>query len=212
MRPSIRHRNCFAGIVRNPIPAILLAVAAFAQVGWADTPDPLRVTVLPCYGPNCDAVLVAPGPLTGTTYTITIRNWSNQPIVGAYVIAVFHPAIKVCADQSLSGVTDANGTCLITFKAAGCIPTSTPGACTLVANGIEIRGYTKVRSPDNASHHSSVPSGTVTVADLVFFSEEFKGTAPAACHDYTNDGAVNVADLATFGDAFLTGLSCPLSP
>ena len=67
-----------------------------------------------------------------------------------------------------------------------------------------------MKSPDNASHDTSVPSGTVTVADLPFFADEFKGVAAAACHDYTNDNAVTTADLPFFGDAFKAGLNCPL--
>jgi hypothetical protein len=50
----------------------------------------------------------------------------------------------------------------------------------------------------------------VTVADLPYFADEFKGAQPAGCHDYTNDGACTVADLPTFGDAFKLGLSCTI--
>ena len=207
-RPEVRP----AQVVRCVVLALIAAASVFAPTARAETPEPLRVTVLPCYGPTCDAVLVAPGPLAGTTYTITIRNPDNQPIAGASVFVGFNSAVRVCSDAYHGAVTDANGTCSITLKAGGCIANPTAGACFIVANGIEIRSYTRVRSPDNSSHVGSVASGTVTVSDLVFFSEEFKGQAPAACHDYSNDGAVTIADLVIFGEAFHAGSSCPLTP
>jgi hypothetical protein len=186
--------------------AVLLAASSSA-LRAQDLPPMYHVTVTPNYN---QSVLVAPGPLGGTTYTVTLLNDNYAPMVGVAVQFVFNPAIRVCADAVHLAYTDQNGSCQVQLRAAGCINTPTPGACSVIFNGIELFMFTKVKSPDNASHTASQPSGSVTVADLIYFAQEFQGQAAAACHDYTNDGAVNTADLPTFGDAFKTGLLCPL--
>jgi hypothetical protein len=124
----------------------------------------------------------------------------------------FNAAIGICTNAVHTRNTDATGFCTIALRGGGCINTETSGACTVVANGQPIKEFIKVKSPDNASHDSSVPSGSVTVADLPFFADEFKGLAPAACHDYTNDGQTTTADLPTFADGFKGGLTCTLAP
>ena len=112
--------------------------------------------------------------------------------------------------RSHTAQTNSLGVCTINLRGGGCINAATLGACVVIANGIEIKNFNKVKSPDNANHTASTPSGNVSVADLPFFADEFKGVEPAACHDYTNDGTVSTADLPTFGDAFKASLSCTL--
>jgi hypothetical protein len=65
-----------------------------------------------------------------------------------------------------------------------------------------------VRSPDNASHTSSIPDLAVAISDLTFFADEFLHVANAGCHDYDNTGAVDISDLPYFGDAFVASLHC----
>lgn len=185
----------------------LFLLALCSSLATATVPDPTKCVVTPDLNGGC---LIAPGSLSGTTLSITVRNASNNPIPNATVQAVLNAAIGKCTTAVHTATTDANGFCTINLRGGGCINAAIPGACVVVANGIEIKNYNKVKSPDNASHTTSVPSGTVTVADLPFFADEFKGVAAAACHDYTNDGTVSTSDLPFFGDAFKAGLACTL--
>lgn len=185
----------------------LFLLALCSSLAMATVPDPTKCTVTPDLNGGC---LIAPGTLSGTVLSINVRNSSNNPIPNAVVQVVFNAAIDICATANHNATTDANGNCTVALRGGGCVNAATPGACVVIANGIEIKNYNKVKSPDNASHTTSVPSGTVTVADLPFFADEFKGVAAAACHDYTNDNAVTTADLPFFGDAFKAGLNCPL--
>jgi hypothetical protein len=185
----------------------LFLLALCSSLAMATVPDPTKCTVTPDLNGGC---LIAPGTLSGTVLSINVRNSSNNPIPDAVVQVVFNAAIEICTTATHNASTDANGNCTVALRGGGCVNASTAGACVVIANGIEIKNYNKVKSPDNASHDSSVPSGTVTIADLPFFGDEFKGTAAAACHDYTNDGFVTTADLPFFGDAFKAGLNCPL--
>jgi hypothetical protein len=154
-------------------------------------------------------VLIAPGPMAGTSLAITIRNESNLPMPGVSVIVSFHSAVRVCADAQHQAITDTNGFCTIQLRAAGCVR-NTAGASMVTANGILIRSLPNAKSPDNASHIESQADGRVSVADLVFFGDEFLGAAAAACHDYDNDDDCDVADLTYFGDAFKAELHCTL--
>lgn len=185
----------------------LFLLALSSSLAMATVPDATKCTVTPDLNGGC---IIAPGNLSGTTLSINVRNASNNPIQNAVVQVVFNAAIDACANAVHNATTDVNGNCTINLRGGGCINAATPGACVVIANGIEIKNYTKVKSPDNASHTTSVPSGTVGVADLPFFADEFKGIAAAACHDYTNDGLVGTGDLPFFGDAFKASLACTL--
>jgi len=185
----------------------LFLLALCSSLAMATVPDPSKCVVTPDLNNGC---LIAPGNLTGTTLSITVRNQSNNPIPNASVQVIFNSAIRICTNAVHSGTTNASGFVQINLRGGGCINVPTNGACTVVANGVPIKDYTRVKSPDNASHDSSVPSGTVTIADLPFFADEFKGAATVGCHDYTNDGTVSTADLPLFGDAFKGGLTCTL--
>lgn len=207
MRDSNRPRP--RAIARWLLPGLLLS-ALSAPHAWAvDLPPLYHITITPEFN---QGVLVAPQAISGTTYTVTILNDDDVPMTNVTVQFVFLPSIRICADAVHYAVTDQTGTCQVQLRAGGCINTPTLGACVVVANGIEIRNYSRVKSPDNASHTGSQPSGSVTVADLIFFAQEFKGETAAACHDYNNDGTVNTGDLPTFGDAFRMGLACTLAP
>ena len=197
-------------VLRGAIRCIALSVAVLALPSLAlANPIPGEYSVTGSISAN--GVLVAPGPINGTTLTITILNSSGVPIVNLPVWVVFHPtaAIRVCADAQHTAVTDQNGVCTIQLRAAGCIR-NTIGACCVIAGGIEIMNYRNVKSPDNASHTESQPDGSVSVADLVFFGDEFRGMAAAGCHDYDNDDDCDVVDLTYFGDPFKAELHCTL--
>lgn len=195
-----------APLVGIGLVASLLALA-FGPAGANSVPDPSFCTVTPEYG---DGVLAAPGNLAGTTYTIVVRNFNNQPFPHAFVQFILNPGVAVCSNAVLVANTGLDGVCQIRLRAGGCVYSPLHEACIVTANGIVIRSYSRVKSPDNAAHSESAPSGSVNTADLPFFADEFRGLVPAGCHDYTNDGLVSTADLPFFGDAFKAGLSCSL--
>ena len=129
--------------------------------------------------------------------------------VTAAVTVTFNDAVKICTTAVHSATTNALGVCSITLNGGGCL-SNLLGACVIKANGFEIRNLRNVRSPDNGSHTASIPSGSVTTTDLGYFGDEFKGVAPAGCHDYDNNGLVNTTDLGYFGDAYKLATVCTL--
>jgi hypothetical protein len=186
---------------------ILLVVVCVALGGpaRADIPNPNRCTVVGAISQW--GVLVAPGPLAGTTLTITARNGDNIPVPYAIAQVVFNQAIRVCGNAPLMATCDVQGVCEIQLRAGGCLR-NTIGACVVTVNGIEIVNYRDVKSPDNAGHEGSAPDGSVAISDLAYFADEFLGAAAAACHDYDNDGACDIADMPFFGDSFTAGMFC----
>lgn len=185
--------------------ALLCSCLAFPAFG--DNPCPEYCSVTGSVNP--DGVLIGPGSMVGNSLTITVRNCSNVPLPYSSVTVHFNSEIRVCADAVHAGVTGPSGVCVIQLRAGGCVR-NTSNACLVVANGIWIKSYLNVKSPDNAAHTQSLPDGTVGLADLAYFGDEFKGTAPPACHDYDNDGDCDVVDLTYFGDPFKVDLHCTL--
>jgi hypothetical protein len=170
-------------------------------------PDPSKCVVvgnISEYG-----LLVAPGPLSGTSLTITVLDATYHPIPGASVWVVFDPSIHTCENAQIIATANGQGICTLQLRAGGCVRNGAV-ACALVANGVEIRRYRDVKSPDNAGHQNSAPDGAVAISDLAFFADEFLGVAAAACHDYDNDGACDIADMPFFGDSFTSGIACNL--
>ena len=60
----------------------LFLLALCSSLAMATVPDETKCTVTPDLNGGC---LIAPGTLTGTTLTITVRNSSNNPIPNAAV-------------------------------------------------------------------------------------------------------------------------------
>jgi hypothetical protein len=193
----------------------LALVALCSSMAMANVPCPEYCSVTPLLGdpafPDKWVGFLSPGPVNGTTLTITVRNCSNAPIPSANVEVIFNDAIKVCTTAVHTATTIANGTCSITLNGGGCL-SNLLGACVIKANGFEIRNLRNVRSPDNGSHDGSVPSGSVTTTDLGYFGDEFKGVAQPGCHDYDNNLLVNTTDLGYFGDAYKLATVCTLIP
>jgi len=193
----------------------LALVALCSSLAMANVPCPEYCTITPLLGdplvPNSQLGFLAPGPINGTTLTITVRNCSNLPINAANVEVIFNSSVKTCVTSVHQATTVASGICSITLTGGGCL-TNILGACIIKANGFEIRNLHNVRSPDNGNHTVSMPSGSVTTTDLGYFGDEFKGVAAAGCHDYDNNGLVNTTDLGYFGDAYKLAAVCTLNP
>jgi hypothetical protein len=178
-------------------------------------PDPQYCTVTPLLGnpavPSSQVAFLAPGDINGTTITITVRSSSNAPIAGAAVFVSFGFGIKTCTTAVHAATTDTSGVCTIALRGGGCL-SGVWGACVITANGVEIRNLRNVRSPDNNSQTLSAPDGRVSVVDLAFFADEYRGVAPPGCHDYDNNLLCDLTDLTYFGDAFSRSLLCILNP
>ncbi len=145
-------------------------------------------------------------PLTASVLSILIKDpFTCQPMANAQVVVLLTSNHPVCPGAVLSATTDSQGRCSITVAAGGCSDAQ-PSACLIKANGVTMRSYINVKSPDFDGAHAD---GVVNLADLILFSREFNGFAPAECHDYTNDNLCNLSDLTIFGEAFSRALHCP---
>jgi hypothetical protein len=183
----------------------LVVLALCSSVAMATVPDPTKCTVSP--GDALNGLVVAPdspSPITATVETITVRNSANNPIPNANVV-IEYPApttIKNCTTALNSGVTGITGQVVLTLRGGGC-KTGT-GSGLVKANGVVIRTYNAVKSPD---WDGAAASGTMTLGDLLSFRVVTPG-----CHDYNNDGFMNLQDTLIFAAAYTPGHSCTLQP
>jgi hypothetical protein len=182
------------------------AVALFSSVSMAAIPDPANCSVTP--GDALNGLVVAPldpAPLPATINTINVRNNVNAPIPDAVVTVEFSGAVTTCAATVLAGVTDANGDVVLTLGGGGCA-NNVALSGVVKTNGVTIRAYANVKSPDYDGASGDL---VVNLSDLVVFSGEFLGAAPAECHDYDNNGSTNLGDLVVFSPAFVNPNTCP---
>jgi hypothetical protein len=182
----------------------LLVISMFVgSVAYADVPDPATSSVEPW--DTWGQALVIPGStISNDDVTVTVHNSQDQPIVGATVEIDLSGCTGLCidpVDAGLTGTTDGSGVATLNPVVGGCED------CTITvrANGVTIRQYTHVSSPD---WDGGVADGNVGVGDLAFFGAAFNQTQDA-CGDYDGDGAVGVTDLPVFGAAFNGGASNP---
>ncbi len=106
------------------------------------------------------------------------------------------------------GITDDEGWVHFDIPGGGCVKGE--AAIVIRLNGIEIRRYDAVVSPDYAGwDNTGEPnrwSHTVDPADLAAFVTAYQGGAgSASCHDYDNNGTVGPPDLAVFVSAYKGG-------
>jgi hypothetical protein len=192
----------------------LFLVALCSSLAMATVPDPTQCSIVPLLGPvgqpQNQVAFLAPGNLSGTTITITVRNNTGGAIANATVSVAFNSQIRTCSTASHTATTNTQGVCTISLRGGGCL-SATSGGCVITANGVEIRNLRFVRSPDNGSDTASLPDGTVSVVDFVKFADEFKGVVAVGCHDYDNDNLCNVVDFPYFGDAFKGAMTCQLA-
>jgi hypothetical protein len=184
----------------------ILGLALCSSAAFAITPDPLFCEVQPA--DNLNGLFLAPSspaPVAASVNTITVRNGSNNVIPDAAVVVTLTAANAVCGSTVLTGTTDAAGQVTLTLGGGGCVD-NVPLSGVVKANGITIRAYENVKSPDydGASGDLSVGLG-----DLVTFAAEFLAAAgTGACHDYNNDGTTGLPELVLFGPTFTTPNNC----
>lgn len=190
--------------VLDPIGA--LGALGFGRNGYAPCPgaaDPEECTVMPAdaYGGFVTTPDVPLLPLLDCV--VTVRTTSGNPIPGIEVVAEVAPPAFLCPSAVLTGTTDADGIAHLHPAGGGCV--STPGAVVIYADGVIIRSFDRWKSPD---FDGAAASGEVALPDLLDFTAEFLGNAPADCHDYQNDGRCNISDLVVFANSFVRNTIC----
>ncbi|MBK8229229.1 MAG: hypothetical protein IT349_01795 [Candidatus Eisenbacteria bacterium] len=197
-------KNLAAKLAPSAARAIVLALTC-TGLAWADLPDPTCVSVVPAdalnglvVGPN------QPAPLAASRLFIEIKNNLCEAIADAQVSVQLTSANPLCPSGVLSGVTDSQGKLELDVAAGGCAHL-TPQVGVIKANGVTIRSYVNVKSPD---WDGATSDGLVNLADLLAFARQFNGQEAAECHDYTNDGVCDLSDLTIFGGAFSSALHC----
>ena len=89
---------------------------------------------------------------------------------------------------------------VITLRGGGCIR-NTDLACVFRANGVVIRDYENLKSPD---WDGVAGNCVVNLADLVRFAPNTD-----LCFDYNNSGGVDLSDVVTFVSGFTPAHHCP---
>ncbi len=185
---------------RGAVPDAARASSAPADI----VPDPAHCRVLPC--DDLNGMIYAPdgvSPIAATICTITVRAANNNPINNALVMIEILPEcpVRFCTTYNNQGTTNASGICLITLRGGGCCVA--PDAGRVWANGVVIRGYENVKSPDQDA------DGCVNLIDLLAFR------APSHvpdCFDFNNDGIRDLKDLLIIAAGYVPPHCCTLRP
>ncbi|MEZ4648247.1 MAG: hypothetical protein R3E97_05560 [Candidatus Eisenbacteria bacterium] len=111
----------------------------------------------------------------------------------------------LCPTAILTEHADHDGHVSLVLAGGGCI-SDVSLATVIKANGITIRHYRNVKSPDFDGSGGDLK---VDIADLVAFSGEFLGTSAPGCHDYDNSGTTDLGDLIIFAPTFTDASHCP---
>lgn len=183
----------------------LLGLALTGSMAFADVPDESLSTVQP--SDALDGLVFSPlnpAPSPASVNTITIRNSSNNPINNASVVISVGASTTLCGATVLTGVTNAAGQVVLTLGGGGCAHNQALSG-TVQANGVTIRQYSNVKSPD---YDGAAGNLSVGLADLTQFSNEFLDNVANECHDYDNNGNTGLEDLIIFGTPFTTAASC----
>lgn len=193
----------------------LLLLVAMAPASAHDLPDPACILVSL---DDTERLLMIPDP-DGNAYAeieITVIDpWDcTTPIPNAIVEVLvggqYDGKTGLCeGGDSAVGVTDENGYVRMNVKGGGCHKGPTD-AVRIRVNGVEIRNYEAVVSPDYAGADDEGIPGRfdlqVNPVDLAGFALAYRGgSGGPSCHDYDNDGETGPLDLAVFVSAYAGG-------
>ncbi len=204
----------FCGLAAGAVLLTCVAGPALAEAESDGVPSPANSELEPADGLN--GLVFAPDdptPVAASIHTLTVRNAANDPVEGASAIVevsgsgagAWGPGgIALCASAVLTGVTNASGEVTFNLFGGGCFH-QTPLAATVKVNGITLRTYENVKSPDFDGGSGDL---VVNLPDLIDFSGEFLGSSSSDCHDYDNSGTTGLEDLIIFSPAFVSGNSC----
>ncbi len=185
----------------NPLGAVIFfALLSFFAIcsAIAGVPDPAASTVY--LWDDIGQVVVSPGPIaTDEIFVVNavIRDADHNPVVDAYVELDLSDCSGLCIDSSnsgLSGITDEVGEVQFKPQVGGCSDCS----AAILADGIVIRSYSKVVSPDWDGNNGD---GLVCQQDFDAFSLAYQaGFGP--CFDYDNNGNVGANDFIIFNAGY----------
>ncbi len=196
-------------------PAWALLITLFMSgVALADMPDPI------CVSTSLDTtqrLLMIPdldggSPHAAGSFTVTIKNNDCVPIPDAIVVVSLsglgEERTRLCGSSVVTATTDANGVAEFNIAGGGCYKGQ--GAVVIRANGVEVRNFQSLVSPDYAGHDNEGIAGrsslSVTVLDFATFGMAWNGgMGGASCHDYNNDGAMDAGDFSVFGQVWMGG-------
>jgi len=145
-----------------------------------------------------------PAPIPASINVVTVRNNANAPIAGAAVVLTLGASSVLCGSTVLTGTTNGAGQTTLSLGGGGCAHNVALSAI-VKANGVTIRSYSNVKSPDFDGASGNL---TVQLADLIKFSNEFLDVDPNQCHDYDNDTNTGLSDLIVFSPTFTNPNSC----
>ncbi len=192
---------------------ICLCVSCAAKAIAADPPDPCVTTTLDGVGrllliPDEDGA--DPHPMG--SFTVTVKNYDCQPIYNAVVEVIIGGQAtnktKLCGSAVTVKLTDHNGNVTFNIPGGGCYRGA--DAVVIRANGVIVRNFYAVMSPDYAGWDNSGMANrwslSITPVDLAAFVAAYQGgTGPASCHDYDNSGVTDPRDLAVFASTYSGG-------
>jgi hypothetical protein len=166
-------------------------------------PDAANCTVVPADALGglflCPAV---PSPVEGSSIVVTVNDNCNDPMGHVAVTVELLDRNPTCGPAILSGVTNSDGEVTFLLSGSGCSHQIALSGV-IKANGVTMRAYPHVKSPDTDAN------GRVELGDLVSFANEFIGATPSECHDYDNDETTALSDLVLFASAFIAANHCP---
>jgi hypothetical protein len=155
------------------------------------------------------------GDCPSADFSVTVRNAAGNPVENAVVEILVgcqvSGEIELCENQTLGGTTNADGKVWFNIGGGGCCWGS--GVIEIRANGMTIRSFDKIMSPDYefSGVYVGQPAGgdlTVDPVDLSAFVGAYQGgLGPTSCHDYDNSGETDPVDLGTFVVAYRGGLN-----
>jgi hypothetical protein len=149
-------------------------------------------------------------------FCVNVRNAANAAINNAVVEAIVgglddgYTGLCAYQDPGLVQNTDVAGNVCFNIQGGGCWK-SQSDALVIRANGVVIRSYNNVMSPDYGGNDNQgqvyLWSLTVDPSDLAAFVSAYRGgTGPASCHDYDMNGTTGPTDLAVFTSSYYGGV------
>ncbi len=182
--------------MRNAVLAILGLVLCVGAAN-ATVPDGDLCSVSPCDSYQGVIMYPQPNAAGAAEFVVNVRNGDDEPIPNAFVELIFSTPGNhlLCTDAVISGTTDASGNITFAISGGGC--TIGTDALIIRANGVDIRGYDTIKSPDWAPG----ANGNVDIGDFINFGVQLAASAPG-CTDYYNDGATGLGSFIVFGEAW----------
>ena len=191
---------------------LLSAVVMLALIGgmaYASVPDPTYCEVTPLDGFEYQRMVVIgddPAPSALADITVVVKAYGGIPLDNRLVEITFNgdcdATMCYCTGLTLSGYTDANGSISFNLAASGCCETTTAGL--IVADGLPIRGYDVIVSPD---YDGATGNCNMETGDFIAFGAQ-GWAGQMTCYDTSGDGVVDITDFIAFASAWGTDQGC----